>query len=125
MNNLLSLKNQCIDQSVLIVSCGPSASLWREKYNHYKPDKVVAVKQALSLTRELTDYHFFNPYNISCFDYENPNTMSFSLMTKPISLFFVTMTFVLLSLKINLILIPICWQTHQILLHTHLMQLVL
>ena len=51
-------------ETLLVVSCGPSATLWREVLSGLAPGTVVAcVKQAIHLCGSRAALHFFNPFN--------------------------------------------------------------
>ena len=64
MQFLTSLKDSFRGRTLLVVSCGPSASKWREVRSHLPSDTVVAcIKQAIFLCKSEASLHFFNPYN--------------------------------------------------------------
>ena len=61
---LAALAGTYAGRTLLVVSCGPSAALWRGVLSRLGGDAVIAcVKQAIFLCRRRAAIHFFNPYN--------------------------------------------------------------
>ena len=67
LTKLLSYKNRHLNEDALIVACGPSSVHWKKIYAQYPNSKIISIKQAINMTKDLTSYHFFNPYNCSNF----------------------------------------------------------
>ena len=65
LTKLLSYKNRHLNEDALIVACGPSSVHWKKIYAEYPNSKIISIKQAINMTKDLTSYHFFNPYNCS------------------------------------------------------------
>ena len=65
ITKLLSFKNKHLNEDALVVACGPSSLHWEKIYNKFPKSKIIAIKQAIDITKDITDYHFLNPFNCS------------------------------------------------------------
>ena len=65
---LLALKNKFSGEKAIVVACGPSIEHWEKIASQNRDHKIVAVKQSIFRTKDKTDIHFYNSYNVSNYD---------------------------------------------------------
>lgn len=73
--NFVDLVHKLHGRDVLVISCGPSMSKWREIYEQYPDDKkpfIICIKQSIYDVDIQCDLHVFNHCNLVHYKYTTP-----------------------------------------------------
>ena len=75
------LKDQYKDDTVYIVTCGPSLQKHdvKELKSKLKDKLVFSIKQAYNVLKEETDFHLLNTYNLSEYEWSDNTIIYWSL----------------------------------------------
>ena len=75
------LKDQYKDDTVYIVTCGPSLQKHdlKELKSKLKNKLVFSIKQAYNILKEETDFHLLNTYNLSEYEWSDNSIIYWSL----------------------------------------------